>query len=250
MVRRYIALCLAPLMVLACRHEDVATRPNDSDASRAAPPESDLPHVRVLDDIAKHQGKRVVLEGTYEVQPIRVGKGGKLVWLVLLDGTHVSRAYAPIVAELPYASRRVFATGTVTSGPPDPNMQALLAPHLAVEKLELAANEPPLDPEIRDVPAPPVVSTTRDLAAHVDRWVQVVGTLATLKGDRATLELSDGAVVHVEHVDARLYGAHLGKIVTVTGRLQMDGGRAAHAVDLVIRGATALCAGTVARCGM
>jgi len=39
--------------------------------------------------------------------------------------------------------------------------------------------------------------------------------------------------------------------VTVTGRLAMEKGTGgAFALDLVIRGPTAICAGVVARCGM
>jgi len=239
------------LLLASCRREAVATRPHDKETPRAEKVVEGLPRVRVLGDIAEHHGKRVVVDGLYEVEPIARGKGGKRVWLVLVDGTRISRAYDAIKTELAFANRRVHATGTITSGPPDTHIQALMAPHLALEKLELAASEPPLASDVTEIPAPPVASTTAPLAKQLDRWVQLVGTLTALTGDDATIKLADGAVVRVERVHTASYAPHLGKTVTVTGRLAMEKGTGgAFALDLVIRGPTAICAGVVARCGM
>ncbi len=239
------------LIVASCRREVVATRPNDPDARRSEADAAELPRVRVLADIAEHHGKRAVVEALYEVEPIARGKGGRRVWLVLVDGTRISRAYDAVVAELPYANRRVLATGVITSGPPDRHVQALLSPHLAVEKLELAIGEPPLDRSAHDLPVPPVASSMPTLATEIDRWVQVVGTLGSLTGDLAKVELADGGAVRVEHVQVPEWAPHVGSKITVLGRLAMEKGAGSpFALDLVLRGPTAICAGAVAKCGM
>lgn len=247
-----VLLVVVLALAAACRRDAVATRPNDPELLRAETETSELPRVRVLADVAEHHGRRVIVEGLYDIDPISRGKGGKLVWLTLLDGTRISRAYGPVEAELPYANRRVLATGRLTSGPPDPQVQALLAPHLAVEKLELAAGEPPLDPTVTEIPAPLVASTTPALAGHHERWVQVVGTLVTIDADAtATLTLSDGGTVRVERVHRPEWSHHLGTTVTVIGRLLITkGASGAFTLALVIPGRAAICPGVVSRCGM
>jgi hypothetical protein len=128
---------------------------------------------------------------------------------------------------------------------------ALMATHLVVERIELMAGQPPLDNSIASITAPPVASTMPGLGKDLDRWVQVVATLAALSSDEATLKLSDGGTVRVEHVHAATWSPHLGHTVTVTGRLSIEKGTgSAFALDLVFRGPTAICAGAVARCGM
>lgn len=214
-----------------------------------------LPVVRVLGDIAANSGRRVVVEGLYEIDPIARGKGGNLTWIVLVDGTRVSRAYGAVADELGFGDRRVRVTGVITAGPPDSKIQALLAPHVQPERVELAAGQT-MGPS-GEIPAPPVASTTPAIAPRVDRWVQVVGTLEALKPNGATsradatVRLSDGGVVRVENVVHHDWSKHAGKTVTVIGRLSMDkGAPGAFALDLVIRGKSDVCAGVVARCGM
>jgi len=250
-----VRIALVALFVIAsCRRETIATRPNDPDVGRVQTDAGELPRVRVLGDIAEHHGKRAVVEGLYEVEPIARGKGGNRVWIVLVDGTRISRAYDAVVSELAYANRKVLATGVITSGPPDTHIQAAAsesAPHLAVEKLALAFGESPLT-EVAEVPTPPVASTTTALAREIDRWVQIVATLTAIGADdTATLKLADSATVRVEHVHVATWSPHVGKLVTVTGRLAMEKGAAgAFALDLVVRGPTAICPGLVSRCGM
>jgi len=243
---------LALLVLSSCRRDAAVTKPHDREVRHAEADVGAPPRVRLLGDIAEHHGKRVIVEAKYEVEPIARGKGGKRVWLVLIDGTRISRAYDVVASELPYTGHLVLATGVITSGPPDTHIQALNAPHLALEKLELRSNQPPIDNTLTDVPAPPIGSTTPSLARAIDDWVQVVATLSAISAtDTATLKLSDGGVVRVERVQAASWTPLIGRTVTVTGRLAMEGGfPGAFALDLVIRGPTAICAGVVARCGM
>lgn len=247
-----VAIVLIAALVLSCRHEAVATRPRDRDTPKKVDDDrGELPRVRVLADIAEHHGKRVVVEGLYEIDPIRRGKGGNKVWLVLADGARISRAYDALKSELAYGNRRVLATGKLTSGPPDTHVQAMMAPHLALETLALAPSEPPLESDVVDIPAPPIASASPQLAPRIDRWVQVVATLSTLTGDTATLKLADGATLRVEGVHVPTWSSHIGKSVTVIGRLAVEKAAAgAFALSLVMRGPTEICAGAVTRCGM
>lgn len=233
-----------------CRRGPATIAATDGEVRESAVVEAPaLPRVRTLYDIAAHHGKRVTVEGVYEVDPLAPGKhkGANLVWIVLGDGTRVSRAYGAIASELGFVGHRVEVTGTITSGPPDPTVQALLAPHITVEHVALAQGE--TRDEVTTIPAPPMVSASPPLGARVDRWVQVVGTLTAVATD-ATLTLADGGIVHVEGVDAAKWSPLVSKTVTVNGRLAMEKGTGAFGLDLVIRGQTAICAGVVARCGM
>lgn len=234
----------------SCRRGSTTIAATDGEVRESAVVEAPaLPRVRTLYDIAAHHGKRVTVEGFYEVDPLGPAKhkGANLVWIVLGDGTRVSRAYGVVVAELGFVGHRVEVTGTITSGPPDPRMQALLAPHITVEHVALAHGE--MREDATTIPAPPMVSASPPLGARVDRWVQVVGTLTAVATD-ATLTLADGGVVRVEGVDAVKWLPLVSKTVTVNGRLAMEKGSGAFGLELVIRGETAICAGVVSRCGM
>jgi hypothetical protein len=246
-LRLAIVFCL----VASCRQEAVATKPADRETpASAAPAPVDLPRVRVLNDIAEHHGKRVVVEGLYEVEPIARGKGGNRVWLVLSDGTRISRAYDVVKSELAYASRRVLATGKITSGPPDTHVQAMSGPHLVLDKLDLAPAEAPLGPTPTDIPAPAVASAAPSLAVQIDRWVQIVGTLSSISGDTANVKLADGTVVRVEKLPPITATPPIGKTVTAIGRLDVDKAASTFALSLVLRPPNQLCPGAVARCGM
>lgn len=205
-----------------------------------------LSHVRVLADIAAHHRERVIVEGTYEIEPLRPRaghKGGNLTWIVLDDGTRVSRSYGAIRDEYGYVDRRVLATGTITSGPPNPNLQSLLAPHIIVETVALESG---VGPSLTILPAPPIASTTPALGARMDRWVQIIGK----PGAVGSFALDDGGVVRVEDCDASEWTPLLGRRATLNGQLAMEKGPGAYALDFVIRGRHALCAGVEPRCGM
>lgn len=214
-----------------------------------------LPHVRALADIAAHNGERVVVEGLYDVDRLG-GKGGNLTWIILADGTRISRAYGAVPKELGLIEKQVRAIGRITAGPPDSKLQALMAPHLQVESIALSSGAP--EP-IAALPAPPLASAAPGLAARVDRWVSIAGTLDRLEPPTsassgrvdAILRLADGALVRVEGAVEARYKPLVGKPVTVLGHLSMEkGSPGAYAIDLVIRGKNAVCAGVEARCGM
>ena len=245
---------LLVLLLPACRRAGPTIAATDGEVyeSTVVDPAA-LPRVRTLGDIATHHRKRVVVEGSYEIDPLAPGKrkGAHFVWIVLSDGTRVSRAYRAIPEELGLAGHRVEVTGTITSGPPDPQMQSLLAPHIIAEHIALPNGDKP--DEVTTIPAPPIVSASPPLGARIDRWVQIVGTLssvATLPTADAKVTLADGGVVRVEGVDLATWSPLVGTTVTVTGRLAMEKGAGAFGLDFVIRGETAICAGSVSRCGM
>lgn len=238
-----------PPAAIAVNHE---TRDAATDVATDA-----LPHVRVLADIAAHGGQRVVVEGMYEIDRIQQGKGGHLTWLVLADGTRISRAYDTVKSELGFVERKVTATGILTAGPPDPRMQSLLSPHLRVEHLALAEGQV-AGPGLV-IPTPPVASASPALGARIDRWVNIVGTVERLdppthafsgRAD-AVLKLGDGTLVRIEDAVRADFAPHLGKTVTVIGQLAMEKGTPGpYAIDLVVRGKKQLCPGVTPSCGM
>ncbi len=210
-----------------------------------------LPRVRVLADVAAHGGERVAVEALYDVDRIGGGTGGHSTWLVLVDGTRISRAYAQVHDELGLVERRVLAVGKLTPGPAD-DAHALMAPHLAVERIDLAAGEAP-GPKV--VPAPPLTSAAPTLAPRYDRWTSVVGAVDRLdhrgEGVDAVLKLPDGTLVRVCRVEESSYRPWVGQTVTVTGLLRMEKGVAGpFAIELSLRGRTALCPGVRPGCGV
>jgi len=216
-----------------------------------------LPRVRVLADIAAHGGQRVIVEGFYEVDRLGKGKGGYLTWIVLADGTRISRSYGARKEEMGFVERQVRVTGVLTAGPPDPMMQSLMAPHIRVEKIELAPGQT-LGPDT-EIPVPPMASSSPALGARVERWVQIVGTIERLDPSThsfagrvdAILKLGDGTLVRVEDAVEKSYAPLRGKQVTVIGRLSMEKGTPGpYAIDLVVRGKNAVCPGVAPRCDM
>lgn len=221
---------------------------------------SELPRVRTKADVEAQSGRRVALEGVYDVQRIRFGKGGEITTVRLVDGTEVIRSTTAVEDELGWIERTVVVTGVVHAGPPPGSLQAILAPHVTVERIDPADAKPAPSPSIPpEIPAPPSFASAAPLAARVDRWVQLHGALAAIVPSAADasardahVRLADGAVVRVERVHEPHWAKLLGGAVTVIGRLSLDKPAAggAFALDLVIRGPSAVCAGTVPRCGM
>lgn len=248
---------LAALALLACRREPPTAVAVTGETRDAALDGADLalPRVRVLADIAAHSGQRVVVEGMYEIDRLGKGKGGHLTWLVLADGTRISRAYGAVQGELGFVERQVRATGLLTAGPPDSKLQALMAPHLRVESIDLVSGTKGPD----EIPSPPLASASPGLAMRSDRWVTIVGLLERLDAPThafsgradAVLKLSDGAFVRVEDVMRVDWTPHLGKTVTTIGRLSMEkGAKGPYAIDLVVRGKSEVCPGVEPRCGL
>lgn len=217
---------------------------------------NELPSVRTKADLARHDRRRVVVEGWYEIVPVPGGKKAQPAYVVLSDGTRVIRSYRPIVDELGYANRRVRVTGTVTIGPPDPRMQAMAGPHVDAERVELAAGETPISPPPREVPTLPMVTSLPGFAPHLDRWVAVSGTLDSVDPlpdsiwAGARLRLSDGSVAIVGYALEATWKPLVGKAVTTIGRVSVIGRDAGLGLDVRLDGCGPPCAGVVPRCGM
>ncbi len=259
-----LAMCGLPLLALGAGCERRVSPPigpvdEARDTQVVVDDRASLPRVRTREDLAANDGRRVALEGFYDVQRIRWGKGGEIVTVRLVDGTEVIRATSVVRDELGWVERKVLAIGVVHAGPPPGPAQAILAPHVAPERIEAADGLPSPAAPPAEIPAPPFFSSSAPLAARVDRWAQIGGTLEAIvphgadPGARdAHVRLGDGALLRVERVHEPDWASHLGRTVTVIGRLKLDKPKAggAFALDLVIRGPSAVCAGTVSRCGM
>lgn len=254
---RRIAGSLLLLWTACARREDPTITPVSEQQRKVDVVDADaLPSVRTKADLARYDRRRVVVDGWYEIVPIPGGKKAQPAHVVLIDGTRVIRSYRPIVDELGYANRRVRVTGTVTIGPPDSRLQAMMGPHVQVEQLELAAGETPITPAPSEIPTPPMVTSLPGFAPHLDRWVAVSGTLEALtpRADPpwadARIRLADGGAALVAYVVEAGWSPLVGKTMTTIGRVSVIGGDAALGLDVRIVAAGAPCPGLAPRCSM
>jgi len=215
----------AALAVAGCgpRAEPVATGPASQPAALAS---AALPRCAGAADVDRLNGRRVVVEGRYEVEPVPGGKRLQAVIIVLPDGTRLIRSYRPVADEFGLVNRRVRAVGTVYRDSGEgPNVQQVVAPHFRPERIELAAGEPPLTARPTELPAPPVVTTAREFDAQGERWVQAWGTLLRVTPHQedamwanAVVKLTDGTEVHLRAVTRSRWERLVGHPVTVIGR--------------------------------
>jgi len=218
--------------------------------------DDDLPTIKNLQDLRTHAGERARIEGLYEVAPIAGSKRLQPAVIVLSDGTQLIRSYRPVPAEFGLLDRRVVVIGKATlDADQGPDVQQVMAPHVAPERIELAAGEKALDPVPARLPAPPKLTRAEDFERHAGRWVRVVATLKELTElpDEefwvdATYELADGSQVQQLGVAAKRWRPHLGRQVSVVARaglVEIDGQRRLLLTDM-----SAICDGDVERCGM
>ena len=181
-------------------------------------------------DVEPAYGDPAQFEGRYEVDPIPGGKRFQGAWLVLDDDTRYVIAYRPGSKHFKFLDKRVLVRGRLYM--PGRDTQHILATHLEVHSIELAPGESPyLLPPTEPV-APPVARTAAELAARNDRWVQVVGSLKSVRDDPDSflgiswLRLADGTVVCARNVRMEKWSRHVGEAVTVTSRVTRldDGG--------------------------
>lgn len=202
-------------------------------------------------DIEPAYSDPVRLEGRYEVDPIPGGKRFQGAWLVLDDDSRYVIAYRPVPEHFEFLDKRVLVRGRPYM--PGRDTQHILATHLEVHSIELAPGETPyLLPPAKPV-APPVARTATELAARDGRWVQVVGTLESVRDDPdgylgiARLRLADGTEVQARRVLAAEWSRRCSKTVTVTSRVERveDG----DLVSFELVGWYAICEGEVAQYG-
>ncbi|MBI2389117.1 MAG: hypothetical protein HYV09_05830 [Deltaproteobacteria bacterium] len=242
---------LVVLLLLGCTRRDAAKiGPVAEGAADGKPAPTGLAEVRTRQDITRLDGQRAIVVGRYDVELVSAHKkGGRLTSIVLADGTHVYRAYGPIKAELGFVNRHVRATGKITSGPPDPMMQSVGGPHVALEHLELEEGGQP--PPASTLPTPPLASTEAELLPHSGRWIALHGAVDTITVTSApwatvAVRLSDGKRVYVESAYEPEWTPLVGKAVTAIGVIRKDD--AAHA--LMLGGSGSPCVGREPRCGM
>lgn len=189
-------------------------------------------------------------KGRYEVDPIPGGKRFQGAWLVLDDGTRYVIAYRPVSKHFKFLDKRVVIRGCLYT--PGRDTQHILADHLEVHSIELAPGESPyLLPPTEPI-APPIARTAAELAARGDRWVQVVGTLESVRNDPdgflgiAWLRLVDGTAICARNVRMEEWSRHLGEVMTVTSRVTRldDGG----VVSFELGGWYAICEPASAHC--
>lgn len=254
---RRISCSLLLLWTACARREDPTIAPVSEQRSKLAVAESsELPTVLTKADLARCDGRRAIVEGWYEIVPVPGGKKAQPAYVVLVDGTRVIRSYRPIADELAYANRRVRVTGSVTVGPPDAMMQAIMGPHVQAERVELAPGETRITPTPREIPTPPMVTSLPGFAPHFDRWVAVSGTLEALTPGAgppwadARIRLADGGTVLVGYVVEATWSTLVGKPVTTLGRVSVLGRDAGLGLDVRIEAGGPPCVGVEPRCGM
>jgi len=72
-----------------------------------------LPNISSGKQIEKLHGKKVCVQGRYEVEPFPGGKMLQAVEIVLPDKTRLMRSYRPIPKEFGFIGKEVFVIGTV-----------------------------------------------------------------------------------------------------------------------------------------
>jgi len=248
-VKRLVALAF----LCGCARQDDAKIAPVHEITDAAPPER-LPEVRTKTDIDANDHKRVVMLGTYDVEPVRLHKkGGRMTTIVLADGTHVYRAYGPVKSELAFVSHKVRVTGIITKGPPDPMMQSVGGPHVDLESLRLEDGETLNVPA--QIPTPPLVTTMAGFARYEGRWVAVNAKLDAVLSSAgpwgsAIVMLSDGSLVDADSILTVEWTPLVSKEITTIGRVDFEGTDAAIGMRVSLLGAGAPCPGYVPRCRM
>lgn len=197
------------------------------------------------DPYAPTYGQVVEREGWWVVDPIAGGKQLQAVSVLFDDGESWIVHYRVRPGDLEWVDRRVRVKGRPYW--PSSQVQHVMATHLEVQAVELAAGQTPWEPVPTEVPAPPMVRDTAALGARAGRWVQAVGVLVALEKEdggwwaRGRLRLKGGELELVGVRTSWMEGLEVGQQLTVLGKLSVDGGTL---------GARALCAGESPRCGL
>lgn len=215
-----------------------------------------FPKINNQADIEKYHGQRIYVEGIYEVEPFPGGKGLQAVEIILPDETRLMRSYRPIPREFNFIGKKVGIVGTIyRAGGLPPDVQQVLAPHLSVEKIDMASGQRLEKSPPRKLPPPPEANSEKQLSQMNQRWVQIHGRLASLRrsSDKdnqalAIFWLKDGTRVKVTDLDYGKMNPYLGEMLTVVGKVNLNEKGPRTHFNLV--GRHAICAGTVPRCGM
>jgi hypothetical protein len=244
-------VAVAWVVLLAC-----ATICHADPQEQGTMPEPDLPRIENMSDLQAHAGKRARIEGRYEVAPIAGSKRLQPAVVVLADGTRLLRSYRPLPAEFGFLERRVVVIGRAwTDANQGPDVQQVMAPHVAPDSIALAPGETAWSPVPTELPPPPRVTDRAGHLRHDQRWILLVGRLERLDTkpseafwSDAVYRLADGSQVHHATVADSRWRPHLGKTVSVVARAGITG--SAQTGRLWLTGMSAICEGVVERCGM
>jgi hypothetical protein len=215
-----------------------------------------IPECRTCADVQHYDGKAVIINGWYEVEPVPGGKRLQAASVVLPDGTRLIHSYRPVKEMFCYINKRVTVRGIVrTDAGEPPEVQQVMAPHIAIESMALAPDEKPYDSIPDRIPDLPFIEEKKEMMRWNDRWVHVYGKLVGLKlrynesiWADAIIRLRDDTRLCVEWVSFSRWNHFLDNEVTVTLLLKL--GKEEAGVLHTVSSRTAICSGKVPRCGM
>ncbi len=214
-----------------------------------------LPQVHSWDDAIahsdlayRHPGRRVLIEGVYEIDPIPTAQGARFVWIRMADGSGVLRAEDVVASEIGFAGTRVHATGELYRVGLTRNEDEVKTCGWQVTRHVLRLMGGAVFGEgsssAKAIPVAPIVRSGGVLQERLMRWSALVGTLQPIGGSGAAVCLVDGTIVTVPPRDDAEWTVPVGSAITVTGRTRFRNG------DFEVFGRIAMCPGVVPRCGM
>ena len=218
---------------------------------------TELAECTSIKDVQRFHGKKVLVKGWYEVEPIPGSKRLQAACVVLLDGTRLIRSYHPVKQEFGFINKQVIVTGVVLMNSGEPaSVQQVMAPHLTnIESITLAPGEIPCPTTPERIPDLPFVETKEDFNKRDNHWIHLFGRLksVTLRKDEsiwanAQVDLRDGTRIILEWISYTQWKAYKDKLLTITLRLNVD--REEEGFLYLSGGRTALCEGRTSRCGM
>jgi hypothetical protein len=218
---------------------------------------SELAECTSIKDVKRFHGKKVLVKGWYEVEPIPGSKRLQAACVVLSDGTRLIRSYNPVKEEFGFINKQVILIGVVMGNSGQPaSVQQVMAPHLTnIQSITLAPGETPYPAKPVKIPDLPFVETREDLKKWNNHWIHLFGRLTsiTLRKDEsiwadAQVDLQDGTRIILEWIPNSQWKAYRDKLTTITLRLNLD--KEEKGIFYLSGGRTALCEGRTNRCGM
>lgn len=218
---------------------------------------SESAECKSINDVKRHHGKKVLVKGRYEVEPVPGSKRLQAVSIVLPDRTRLIRAYKPVKEEFGYINKQVMVIGMVLADDGESShVQQVMAPHITnIESITLAPGEIPYQTIPEKIPDLPFIEKKEDLAKWENHWIHLYGRLKSVKKREdesnwanAQFWLPDGTRIIIEWVPFSRWKSFIGNSITITLRLNLE--KEEKGICYLTGGRTALCEGKTCRCGM